>query len=146
MEVVREKGGMHLLHNLNALPVVSVADDSPHPHEPWHQGGEVTGMVLESNRLSATTVAEQDGWLWVSLAPVQGWRWRVDGREVELEQGPGIVQYLEIPAGRHRIEGRYRPPGLLPAALVSTVAVLMALFVVGHGLKTKWRSSVGLRV
>ena len=52
---------------------------------------------------------------------------------------------LEIPAGRHRFEGRYRPPGLLPAALVSTVAVLMALFVVGHGLKANGRSSVGLR-
>jgi len=145
MEVVREKGGMQLLHNLNALPVLSVASDSPHPHEPWHPGGEVTGMKLESNRLSATTVAKQDGWLWVSLAPVQGWRWRVDGREVELEQGPGIVQYLEVPAGRHRLEGRYRPPGLLPAALISTVAVLMALFVVGYGLKAKGRYSVGLR-
>ena len=110
-----------------------------------HQGGEVTGMELEANRLSARTVAEQSGWLWVSLAPVQGWRWRLDGVEVELEQGPGIVQYLEIPAGRHRLEGRYRPPGLLPAALVSTVAVLIALVVFGYGLKANGRFSVGLR-
>ena len=136
---------MQLFRNLKALPVLSAADGPPHPHEPWQKGGEVTGMELEANQLSATTVTKQDGWLWVSLAPVQGWRWRVDGREVALEQGPGIVQYLEIPAGRHRLEGRYRPPGLLPAALVSTVAVLMALFAVGYGLKAKWRFSVGLR-
>jgi hypothetical protein len=145
MEVVREKGGMQLFHNLNALPVLSVADDPPHPHEPWHQGGEVTVLELEANRCAATTVAEQNGWLWVSLAPVQGWRWRLDGVEVELEQGPGIVQYLEIPAGRHRFEGRYRPPGLLPAALVSIAAVLMTFIVFGYGLKAKWRFSVGLR-
>jgi hypothetical protein len=145
MEVVRENGGMQLFHNLNALPVLSVADDPPHPHEPWHQGGEVTVLELEANRCAATTVAEQNGWLWVSLAPVQGWRWRLDGVEVELEQGPGIVQYLEIPAGRHRFEGRYRPPGLLPAALVSIAAVLMTFIVFGYGLKAKWRFSVGLR-
>ena len=132
MEEVRQKGGMQLLRNLSALPVLSVADDSPHPYEPWHQSGEVTGMMLESDRLRATAVAEQDGWLWVSLAPVQGWRWRLDGREVDLKQGPGIVQYLEVPAGRHRLEGRYRPPGLLPAALLSAAAVLMAVLVFGY--------------
>jgi uncharacterized membrane protein YfhO len=102
-------------------------------------------MELEANRLSATTVAKQNGWLWVSLAPVQGWSWRLDGVGVELEQGPGIVQYLEISAGRHRLEGRYRPPGLLPAALVSAAAVLMALFGVGYGLKTNRSISVALR-
>jgi uncharacterized membrane protein YfhO len=142
MEVVREKGGMQLLRNLNALAVLSVADDPPDPYEPWHQGGEVMGMELEANRLSATTVAKQDGWLWVSLAPVQGWSWRLDGVEVELEQGPGIVQYMEVPAGRHRLEGRYRPPGLLPAALVSTAAVLMTFFVIGYALKANRSVSV----
>jgi hypothetical protein len=55
---------------------------------------------------------------------------------VDLEQGPGIVQYLEIPAGQHRLEGRYRPPGLLPAVLVSSTAVFMVLFSFGYGLKT----------
>ncbi len=143
--MVREKGGMQLFRNLNALPVLSVADGPPHPQEPWRQGGEVTGLELEANRCTATTVAQQNGWLWVSLAPVQGWSWRLDGVEVELEQGPGIVQYLEVPAGRHRLEGRYRPPGLLPAALVSTAAVLMTLVVFGYGLKANGRFSIGLR-
>jgi hypothetical protein len=133
MEEVRHKGGMRLLRNLDSLPLVSLADYPPHPQEPWRQCGEVTALELEANRCTATTVAEQNGWLWVSLAPVQGWRWRLDGVEVEVEQGPGIVQYLEIPAGRHRFEGRYRPPGLLPAALVSTAAVLVVFLIVGFG-------------
>jgi uncharacterized membrane protein YfhO len=136
---------MRLLRNLDSLPLVSLADRSPDPNLQWHQGGEVTGMELEANRLSATTVAKHNGWLWVSLAPVQGWSWRLDGVGVELEQGPGIVQYLEISAGRHQLEGRYRPPGLLPAALVSTAAVLMTLVVFGYGLKANGRFSIGLR-
>ncbi|MCK5377459.1 MAG: hypothetical protein KAJ97_10270 [Acidobacteria bacterium] len=69
------------------------------------------------------TVAQQAGWLCVSLAPLWGWRWRLDLREVDLEQGPGIVQNLEVPPSRRRLEGRYRPPGSLPAAPVSTAVV-----------------------
>ena len=90
-------------------------------------------LEMGANRCTVTAVGEQDGWLWVSLAPVQGWRWRLYGRVVDLEQGPGIVQYLEISAGRHRLLGRYRPPGLLPAGLISIAAVLMALLCVGYG-------------
>ena len=142
MEEVRQKGGMRLLRNLDALPAVSVADRPPHPQERWRQSGEVTVLELHANRCTAMTVAQQSGWLWVSLAPVQGWRWRLDGIEVELEQGPGIVQYLEVPAGRHRLEGRYRPPGLLPAAFVSIAAVLMVVFVFGYGLKANGSISV----
>ncbi len=133
MEEVRQKGGMRLLRNLGALPVVSLADRPPDPNIKWRRAGEVKTLKLEANRCDVTTIAPRAGWLWVSLAPVQGWQWRLDGVEVKLEQGPGIVQYLEVPAGRHRLEGRYRPPGLLPAALVSTAAVLMALFVIGYG-------------
>ena len=66
-------------------------------------------------------------WLWVSLAPVTGWRWRLDGSPVELEQGPGIVQYLEVPAGSHRIEGRYSPPMQLETVVVSVCAVVAML-------------------
>jgi len=145
MEEVRQKGGMRLLRNLDALPLVSLADRPPDPDLQRRRAGEVTGLELESNRCDAKTLAPEAGWLWVSLTPVQGWRWRLDGREVDLKQGPGIVQYLEIPAGQHRLEGRYRPPGLLPAALVSTAAVLMAFFIVGYGLKANGRFSVGLR-
>jgi hypothetical protein len=141
MEDVRQKGGMRLLRNLDALPVVSLADRRPHPQESWRQSGAVTALEMGANRCTAMTVAEQNGWLWVSLAPVQGWRWRLDGRKVDLEQGPGIIQYLEFPAGQHRLECRYRPPGLLPAGLVSAAAVLMA-FVVGYGLKTNSGASV----
>ncbi len=142
MEEVRQKGGMRLLRNLDALQLVSLAECPPDTQEPWRQGGEVTVLELDANRCTATTIAQQGGWLWVSLAPVEGWRWRLDGVEVNLEQGPGIVQYLEVPAGRHRLEGRYQPPGLLPGALVSAAAVLRTFFVFGYGLNAKSSVSV----
>ena len=64
-------------------------------------------------------------WLWISLAPVRGWRWRLDGRPVELEQGPGIVQYLEVAAGSHRLEGFYMPPAHYLSTIFSGCAVLV---------------------
>jgi len=145
MEVVREKGGMQLFRNLDALPLVSLADLPPDSNLQWRRAGEVNGLELEANRCAATTIAPRAGWLWVSLAPVQGWRWRLDGRDVDLKQGSGIVQYLEVPAGRHWLEGRYRPPGLLPAALFSTAAVLMTFFIFGCGLKANGKHTVDSR-
>jgi uncharacterized membrane protein YfhO len=88
----------------------------------------VQALVLEGNSCSATLVAPDTAWVWVSLAPVTGWRWWVDGETVTLVQGPGIVQYLEVSEGTHRIEGRYRPPGLMPLIVVSCTALVGVLW------------------
>jgi uncharacterized membrane protein YfhO len=58
------------------------------------------------------------------MAPVGGWCWWLDGTEVALEQGPGIVQSLPVAAGRHELVGRYRPPGFSVAAMISLLAIL----------------------
>jgi len=43
-------------------------------------------------------------------------------------QGPGVVQSLEVPAGSHRVEAHYQPPGLMPAVVVSlSAAVAVAM-------------------
>jgi hypothetical protein len=63
------------------------------------------------------------------LAPVTGWTWTLDDRPVRPVRGPGIVQYLEVPPGPHRIEGRYRPPGWPVAAVVSLLAAAVLVVV-----------------
>jgi hypothetical protein len=130
MEVVRRKGGMRLLRNLDALPVVCLAEDRPDPEKAPRVIEGVMGWELAANRCEVVLDGASPGWLWLSIAPVEGWRWFLDGREIELEQGPGIVQYVEIPNGPHRLEGRYRPPALLPSALMSlvTAGLVVGLF------------------
>ena len=49
---------------------------------------------------------------------------------------------LEVAEGRHRLEGCYRPPGLMPTALLSAAALFMAAFVFGQGLKADGGISV----
>jgi hypothetical protein len=131
MEEVRAKAGMRLLRNLDALPVVCLVEDRPDPEKAPRVIGDGMTWSLRANRCDVSLDAASHGWLWLAIAPVEGWRWTLDGQKVELVQGPGIVQYVEILPGRHRIEGRYRPPALLPSALVSVIAagVVIGLFV-----------------
>ena len=135
MEQVASRGGLRLLRNHHAMPLIWLAESLPDPDRPGSRIGEVTELVLAGNACSVTVMAPTQGWLSVSLAPVNGWRWHLDGRPVELERGPGIVQYLWVPAGNHRLEGRYRPPMHLLTTVFSGCAVLVGL----AGLAVRWR-------
>lgn len=127
MEQVASRGGMRLLRNHHAMPVMWLSDRPPDPERPGSRIGEVTEQALIGNTCSMTVTAPSEGWLTVSLAPVNGWKWHLDGSSVVLEQGPGIIQYLRVPAGRHHIEGRYRPPMQLLSSIFSGCAVLVVV-------------------
>jgi hypothetical protein len=127
MEEVAVRGGMRLLRNRRALPVLSLGAQPPDPDGQAEGVDGLSEFELHGNACSATIAAPSDAWLWVSLAPVTGWRWRLDGHPVKMEQGPGIVQYLEVEAGNHRLEGRYLPPGYRLTTVVSGCAFIVVL-------------------
>ena len=127
MNEVAEKSGMRLLKNRRALPVVSLVDRTPVADQRPHPTGRVVDLELEDNACKATLVAPEEAWAWISLTPVSGWRWWLDDRPVELHQGPGIVQFLEVPEGEHRLAGRYRPPGHMLTTLFSGCALVVVL-------------------
>jgi hypothetical protein len=125
MRPVRQRGGLVLLHNLQALPEVTLAASPPVGEGAWQGVGGRIGLAREPARLRASLTCDRQSWAWVSLPPVRGWRWWLDGQPVRLAQGPGIVQCLPVPAGQHRLEGRYSPPAVVPATVVSLAAVLL---------------------
>jgi hypothetical protein len=127
MEVAAARGGMRLLRNRRSQPVVRLAEHPPDPDQRTEDVEGVSKLELKGNTCSAVIVAASDAWVWISMAPVRGWRWRLDGRPVKMEQGPGIVQYLEVDSGRHRFEGRYLPPGHRLTIVVSGCAVIVVL-------------------
>jgi hypothetical protein len=127
MEEVADMRGMRLLRNHRALPVVSLADRPPEPDQPQIPVGRVVGQKIRDNACSATLEASEDAYAWLSLTPVSGWRWRLNDLSVELQQGPGIVQYLDVPKGKHLLTGHYRPPGHLVTTFVSGCALLVIL-------------------
>lgn len=137
MSETASRGGMHLLKNHRALPVVSAADRPPDPERPKAAVGEITSLKLGANSCSATIVVPQDAWVWISLAPVRGWRWRIDDRPVALQQGPGIVQFVEVVAGEHRLDGRYRPPALAPLTVLSCGGLVATIFWFGFAVRRR---------
>jgi hypothetical protein len=125
MDEVRTERGLRLLRNRSAWPVMQVAAGPPEMDVVPRAAGRVGSMDLGGNRCVATVEAQQGAWIWLSMAPVRGWRWSVDGVEVPPRVGPGILQSMPIAAGVHRVEGVYRPPGLLAAGAVSACSLLL---------------------
>ncbi len=128
MESVRVRGGMRLLRNRQATAVISVAHEPPRTDITLETNGRADEVVIEGNECRAVLDMARDGFVWVALPPVRGWRWMVDGARVELEQGPGIVQYVPMAAGRHLLVGRYRPPGFAAAGATSIAAMIVVVF------------------
>lgn len=124
MDEVRVRDGMRLLRNRAALPEVLLASGPPIEDRYPQQSGDVSSLRLSGNSCYAVLETPAEAWLWVSIAPVRGWRWSIDGEPVELQQSPGILQALPVAAGRHELVGRYRPPGLVPLATISALAAL----------------------
>jgi hypothetical protein len=125
MDEVRVELGMRLLRNRSAWPIMQVAEGPPQVDVVPRAAGRVRSIEVGSNRCVATVEARPGGWIWLSMTPVRGWRWSVDGVELAPRLGPGVLQSMPIASGVHRVEGIYQPPGLLAAGGVSMCSLLL---------------------
>jgi len=89
---------------------------------PW-QETELWIDRLEPERLGAEALLHQERPLASSLYQDGGWRLLLDGRprSTLLANGPFVAAWL--PAGRHRIDLLYRPPGFAAGCLLAALAV-----------------------
>ncbi len=81
------------------------------------------GRILLDARLPARGV------LVLFNAYESGWQAAVDGAPFEVERADGAFQGIRLPAGRHRVELVYRPPGLREGLGVGLAGVLGAILV-----------------
>mgnify|MGYP001382648048 CR=1 FL=1 len=58
----------------------------------------------------------------------RGWSATVDGQEASVIRANGRHRAVAVPAGRHIVVLRYRPPGLRAGMLVSLLALLSVLW------------------
>lgn len=54
----------------------------------------------------------------------RGWQARVDGRPAEVLRANGRYRAIPVPAGKHRVELRYGPPGAAWGLVISALAVV----------------------
>jgi hypothetical protein len=85
--------------------------------------------VLEHETYSSMRFAidaPADGYLVVNEAWFPGWHATVDGRAAPVLQGNVIMQVVDLPAGRHVVELRFRPGYVLYPLALGVVAWLAA--------------------
>ncbi|MEW6336825.1 MAG: YfhO family protein [Acidobacteriota bacterium] len=124
-ELCRE-GGLHVAVNSQAWPVVSLVAQLPRPGLPPQAAGLLENGTERDDSAEWRVHAPAGGAVLMRLVnPDDGWRWTVDGRRVTVERGEGIVHGVRVPPGRHHVRARYRPPGLVAGAAVSTLSLVV---------------------
>ena len=83
-------------------------------------------VVVGADSLSGNVTSHGDGVLFLSIPYSKGWTARVDGMPAQIV--PANVGFIGIPigSGTHRVELRYRTPGLLIGVIVSLIALIVA--------------------
>lgn len=90
---------------------------------------------LSSSHLVWTGTVRDDGGVLMLTVPYErGWRATLDGERAELSPALGVLSAVELPAGEHRVELEYVPPGLRLGIGVTAVSLLaLALYLVRSG-------------
>jgi uncharacterized membrane protein YfhO len=91
----------------------------------------------EPNRVDISVRAAAPAVLVLSDLFAPGWTARIGERELPVLPANRVMRAVPVPAGRHRVEMSYRPPGFLAGAALST-ASLAGLGVMA--LRTRRRS------
>lgn len=103
---------------------VAVLDDllpSPLVSGPGSTTDGATIRRDEGNALVIDVATADEALLVVADTWTPGWTVAVDGVGSPLRRVDGLLRAVAVPAGRHEVVMRYRPPGLVAGALVSIV-------------------------
>ncbi|HEU0105870.1 MAG TPA: YfhO family protein [Vicinamibacteria bacterium] len=84
--------------------------------------------------LTVETQANQPGWLTVTGSFAPGWRARIDGVSAPIVRANGVFRAVRVPAGRHAVDLRYRPPAVAAGGVLS-LASAVAAAVLARGRK-----------
>jgi hypothetical protein len=92
-------------------------------------GGGAAARVVEygPNRLAVETEADRDALLVLSEMFYPGWEATVDGEPARIHLTDFLLRSVAVPAGRHRVEMRYRAPAARNGVIVSAGALALVL-------------------
>ncbi len=114
------------------------------PHLPGGPIGNASAhlVVHEPNRLLIQTQSESPALLVVSEVNFPGWVATVDGVEKSIHTTDFILRSVEVPAGTHQVEMRYKAPAARNGALIGVITLLLLLmlsggYIVRHGVFAK---------
>jgi hypothetical protein len=95
--------------------------------------GHARVLDRRSDRVLIETESRGTGYLVLSEAYHPGWRATIDGAAARVERANILFRAVLIPEGRHQVDLRYRPPGLLAGLAVSMAGLVLGLAVWARG-------------
>jgi len=102
-----------------------------------HGDADADVRIVEERPARLVLVADpaRPSLLVVRSAHASGWSAEVDGRPVSIVRANVAFSAVPVPAGPSRVVMEYRPPGLLPGAVLSALSLLLlgALSIRGRG-------------
>lgn len=107
----------------------------PRVTEPGSAEGALGTVVLLEERADLIRIeveAQAPAWLVLLDTWDPGWRASVDGAAVPIVRANAAFRALQVPAGRHVVEERYRPASVTIGALLSGVGWLAAIGALGY--------------
>jgi hypothetical protein len=130
---------------LGADVVLSGSPPSAAPVPPSRVPGRVRVLERLPDRIVAETESDGPGYLVVVEAFDRGWKATVDAIPADVERANVAFRAVAVPAGRHQVDLRYRPPVVAWCAAVSLLAwALMAASVTVRPLRALLRRGIRL--
>jgi hypothetical protein len=87
--------------------------------------GEADVVLRTSNRFVVDAQMRCDGLVVTGDPVAPGWRAWSDGKSVPIRESEGVLRAVAVPAGRHRIEFRYRPGSVYWGTALSLMGLLL---------------------
>jgi uncharacterized membrane protein YfhO len=105
---------------------LAAAEDVSSPDPASFRGSAVLRARLP-DRLVVDVDASAPGHVVVVEAYAAGWQATVDGAPAPVWRANVLFRAVPVPAGRHEVEMRYRPPSVWWGAVLSAIGVAAAV-------------------
>jgi membrane protein YfhO len=103
-------------------------------------GGTSRIVAMRPDHVAIEADLPRPGYVVLVDAFDPGWKTTLDGRAAPLLRANVAFRAVEVPAGRHRVEMRYRPEAVLVGLAVSAAAALAGLAVGAAAMRRARRS------
>jgi len=105
-----------------------------------------TDFRIHTRGWSCVTRNDAERMMFFSVSHAPGFRYYIDGREVEGYEANLGMTALRVPAGEHRIAALFSPPGLSAGMICGVVGLLLVLLMVLPRRKRDYQSNTHTEV
>ncbi len=117
------------LYNYESINVYAVSQNEFDEQAKALSDNSYHVKVLHDNYVSGTVETKHDGVLYLSVLYNPGWKVYIDGKEQDTYLTNIAFTGVDITAGKHKVELKYRPIMLKESIIISCLGILFLCFV-----------------